>query len=272
MFSIREQRYPKGWKDMSYDFKLFFAFHICMMILLITGNAIGVVIKLAITVLLAGILLFLSLAHRKKSQWHWPGVTARNVINAIVTIIFGGIFLYAGYPLFSPANPRLLPFYLAALGIIFFNTLFFLKIVCMAEAEFLRSCGGINIGSKEEVYKSFEPSWKKTVRICYSILFVIIWLEFMLFFHKFSVAFHNGSPEPTVTQTEKLVNHGKVSYVTPEEKRVIDTLEAFMWIGFPTVFLLGAFLHFVVGVKLVPNVKTIKEKMSGETVQTDKTK
>jgi hypothetical protein len=38
MFDLDNKKYPKSWKEMSFDFKLFFVFHGCMMVLfMVTG-------------------------------------------------------------------------------------------------------------------------------------------------------------------------------------------------------------------------------------------
>jgi hypothetical protein len=81
-------------------------------------------------------------------------------------------------------------------------------------------------------------------------------------FYSFGTAFKNGSPEPTITRTERLENHGKTVYVTPSEKQRIHLLQLVSGIGFPVVLLGGAILHFVVGVKLFQNTPTLAEYLN----------
>jgi hypothetical protein len=47
--------------------------------------------------------------------------------------------------------------------------------------------------------------------------------------------------------------------VEPSQKRLVDTLQTGMTIGIPSAMLLGAILHFIIGIKLAPNTPTLQE-------------
>lgn len=61
--------------------------------------------------------------------------------------------------------------------------------------------------------------------------------------------FRSGSPTPTVERTATLTNHGATVYVTPAEKRLVDQLETFMFIGIPAAIATAFFLQFVLKVR-----------------------
>ena len=235
---------------MSYDFKLMFLYHVSMMVLFSTGQALslGIEVAIAIGLLLVGTLL--GIRHRRTTPWVWPGVSVSRLLGATVTICLAGLFLAAAVPLFPPTNPAALPWYLAAFGLFVFGTLHTLKVVAFAEADYF---------SPPPALGADELRWKKWVRLTFSLFFLAVWLDGVASFYCFGTAFRDGSPKPTAAQTEPLADHGKVVYVTPGQKRLVSTLQTVMAVGIPSVFLLGAVLHFIVGIKLVPNAPTLEE-------------
>jgi hypothetical protein len=84
-------------------------------------------------------------------------------------------------------------------------------------------------------------------------------IEFLAFFYLFGVYFRSGSPKPTSAQTEQLINHGWVVYITPVQKHLLDRLETWSFTCIPTIIVAAAFLHLVVGIKLFPNAPTLRE-------------
>ena len=244
------ERYPRTWREMSYDFKLMFLYHGSMMLLFVTGQALSLAAELTIAaaLLVAGTLL--GIRHRRATPWVWPGVSVSRLLGAAATVFLGGLFLFAATPLFPPTNPGSLPWYLAGFGIILFATLNTLRLVAFAEADYF---------TPPVVRRSVELPWKKVVRLVYGIFFLVVWLDGVASFYYFGTTFRDGSAVPTPAQTEPLWNHGKVVYVTPPQKRLVDTLQTGMAVGIPSALLLGAILHFIVGIKLIPNTPTLEE-------------
>ena len=177
-------------------------------------------------------------------------MSASRLLGAAVTMLLGGLFLSAGIPLFPPTNPGILPWYLAGAGIIFFGTLHALRLVAFAEADYFAS---------PPPPRSTELPWKRAVRVSFFVFFLVVWLDGVASFYYFGITFRDGSPTATGAQTEPLSNHGKVVYVTPAQKRRVNALQTGMAVGMPAAFLLGAILHFIMGIKLVPNAPTLEE-------------
>jgi hypothetical protein len=252
--------YPKQWKNMSLEFKLMFIYHGCMMVLFIIGGAFSTHQELVFTGVLLSLLTSLSIGHRRSTGWRWQGVKPKNLLMAAGGAALTGVFLYAATPLFPPANPRFLPWYLAGFGIGAFNVLQALRLVSASDAAFLADCH--EPGSEIEqatVTEPTEPQWHRIVRSTFSFLFFLVWLGFIAFFYYSAVAFRDGSPAPTPTRQDAVTEHGKTVYIRHDQKLLSDKLEAFAFVGIPSVIVGGLFLHFLVGVKLYPNTPTLRE-------------
>ena len=259
MVELHGRKYPKSWKEMSFDFKLFFVFHGCMMVLFMIGRAFPIQVLIGIVSLLLVVLTSLSIRHRVKSVWHWPGVGVKGVLGVVFSIAVGLFFLGSVTPRISPLNSAFFPWFAAGGGIILFWILSGLKIVFLSESEFQSYCGDQRLKSSEPASPSSEIPWKKAVRIAFSVYFFAVWIAAVSFFWKFNTAFRDGTPEPTPQRTETLTDHGKTIYITPEEKKIVSLLQYSMMLGIPSVLLLGVLLHFIVRVKLWPNTPTLAE-------------
>jgi len=60
--------------DMSFDFKLMFLFHGCMMILFVMGGILSTRQEIAFSGALLLVLISLSVRRRRLSGWHWHTV------------------------------------------------------------------------------------------------------------------------------------------------------------------------------------------------------
>jgi hypothetical protein len=261
MFGLpKAEDYPRQWKDMSFDFKLMFVYHGCMMILFITGGAFSLHQELTIAGALLLVLITLSIRHRRLTGWRWQSVKPKNYAMAAGVIALMGVFLYAATPLVPASNPRFLPWFLAGFGIGAFNVLQAVRLVYPSEAAFLVDCREPS-GQFEQaiVPESTEPAWHRVVRGTYSTLFFVVWLEFVGFFYYSGAAFRDDSSGPTPTRPDAVTEHGKTVYVTHAQKVLSDKLELFAFIGIPSVIVGGLVLHFLVGVKLYPNAPTLRE-------------
>lgn len=249
---------------MSVDFRLMFAYHGSMMVMMMAGVGLSLQQEILITIALVTALVSISLRHRARLGWQWPGAKGKDVLTAIGTAILVVFFLFSATPLF-PIDSRILPWYLGGAGIGTFGILSALKIATGTETEFLLHCTVIDQYGQEiprlcEIPKPpvVEARWKKMARGTYFCAFMLVWIAGVLSFYAFGAAFKNGSPIPTATQTQPLQNHGETVYVTPAEKQRIDQLQAASWLFIPVV-LFGLVLHFIMGVKLYANTPTLFE-------------
>ena len=235
-----------------------------MMVMMMAGVGLSLQQEILITTALVTVLVSISLRHRARVGWHWPGAKGKDVFYAMGTAILVAFFLFSATPLF-PLSPQVLPWYLAGGGIGTFGILSALKIASGTETDFLLHCTVIDQYGREiprlcelPEPKVVEARWKKMARGVYSGAFLVVWIAGVLSFYTFGVSFKNGSPVPTATQTQELQNHRKTVYVTPAEKQRIDRLQMASWLFIP-VILFGLFLHFIVGVKLYGNASTLPE-------------
>jgi hypothetical protein len=269
MFDLPTKRNPRTWKEMSLDFKLMFVYHGCMMILFLSGKMLTLREETFITVAVIGVLISISRRHRRATHWRWPGIRNRDALSAIGATFAVAFFLYSASRLFPPSDHRLLPWYLAGLGIGAFGILSSLRIVYSSEAEFVINCRSIDQYGREidrapesPDAKNVEPDWKKIVRGIYATTFILIWIAGVASFLAFGNSYKNGSEAPSGTQTEPLNSHGRTVYITRSEKQRIDDLQLAQWLGVPFILFTGAIIHFLLGVKLVSNVPTLQEYLS----------
>lgn len=204
--------YPKRWTDMSLELKLMFVYHGCMMLLFIIGGAFSLRQELALTGMLLAVLIAISMRHRRSANWRWQGITAKNVVSVAANAVLMGVLLYAATPLFPPSNPRFLPWYLAGFGIGTFNVLQALRFVHPSEAAFLADCHERN-GQIEQAtqIEPGDPQWHRIVRASFSIVFLIVWLEFAVFFYYSGKAFRDGSSVPLPQNQRRLLSTAKLS-------------------------------------------------------------
>ena len=242
---------------MSFDFRLMFVYHGCMMMLMLAGSALPVSLEAVFVLLLVAVLVGLSLRHRRALHWRWPGIKLSNLFSVLWTVALISFFLYAATPLFPPNQPQALPWYLAGLGIGTFGVLSALRIVYSSETEFLAQCRILDQYGRE-VERQAEPQppvpvevvWKRRVRVVYGAVFVLLWITGVASFYFFGTAYRDGSPVPTMTKTEPLVEGGKTVYVSRTEKQRINTLQVAAEVGFPVVILSGLALHFLLGIRI----------------------
>jgi hypothetical protein len=258
MFSHRPSTYPRSWREMSLEFKSMFAYHIGMMVMFMVGGLLSVPLEVGVALTLAAMCVFLSLRHRRQVGWRWPGVSAKDVLLALVVIVGGVIFLTAATPMFFPLEPYALPWYLAGIGIVSFNVLTMLQVITYAESDFIAPVTQPVAAASEATPGPAVPRWHALVRTACVIFFVVAWLDFMAFFYVSGQVFQHGSATPTATQTKPMRDHGTVVYVTPDEKARVDLLEQGQ-VSIPVAIGLALFAHVVLGVKIISNLPTRAE-------------
>ncbi|HTA29514.1 MAG TPA: hypothetical protein VK731_03475 [Candidatus Cybelea sp.] len=228
------------------------------MVLLLAHFAVGVGIKgeIGYVSVVASVLVVLSIRNRIRLGWRWPGAKLKDVFGTLVAAAFIIFFFGAILPGHSPFNPAVFPWFAAGANFLVYAVLNGLKVVNDSNAAFLQNCGEHRSLAPPEPPPPSRPaqrSWKQILAAVYGIYFLIVWLLGLSFFWRFNLAFSHGSPKPTATQTEKLINHSHTVYITPDEKRMVHLLELSMMCGIPSAMALGVFLHFIVGVKIFDN-------------------
>ena len=227
------------------------------------GRAFTVRQELAFTSVLAIVLTSISIRKRRILGWHWHGAKPKDVLMAATIVVLTCVFLYAATPQFSPLNSGVLPWYLAGFGIGIFNAMQQLRLVSLSNNAFLADCQGA-IGQLRVAPPPLpvEPLWQRAVRATYGLLFFVVWLGFLAFFYYSGTSFRDGSPVPTAHQPEAVIEHGKTVYITHQQKILCDRLELFAFLGIPSIILGGLITHFLAGVKLNPNVPTLRELLA----------
>jgi len=249
---------------MSLDYRLLFIYHISMMVMMMAAQSgLSYTQEVGAALILVVVLAAVSLKHRQKNNWRWPGISGKNAFNAILTIAAITFFLLAASPTLSPPKPQILPWYLAGIGIGTFSVLNALRIVTTSNTEFLMNChiicrSGEEIPVFSELPVPVEVQWKKVARGIFTGCFLLIWVFGVLSFYANGKAVKNGSKEPTTTHSEPLINHGRTVYITPAEKEWIDRLRSVYWLLIP-VIIGGLVLHFIAGVKLFGNAPSLPE-------------
>lgn len=251
MTSTIPPEYPKTWKEMSLDFKLFFVSHVCAGVLFIFR---GAGIRSQVALALAGyvVLLLLSLSHRHQKGWRWPGTGLGNYGKALLFGVAGGLFLSTSLVRFMFFDPFRFSFHLSIVNITMFQILHALNVVEWSAAKFEAHCGSGSMQSAAELTDSIVPrrTWRDSVRSICAVLFVLVWMIGISYFIVHQYAMSHGSESPNYPCIEAVRDHGTVVYVTPEEKWRIDVLEAGMKYGIPTMVGICFLLEYVFGVSV----------------------
>lgn len=265
--SPKSENYPRKWSEMSLDFKLMFVWHGSMMVLMMTGGLFTIGQELTLAAILTAVLFSLSMQNRRSNGWQWQPVESKQFAWAAGSLLLTCVFLYAGTPLFSPSNPNFLPWYLAGFGIGFMNVLSAIGLVRLSKSQFIADCQTTDsrVPALAPIAESADPAWQRFLRGAFHLAFLVIWLNFMVFFYLHGQAIRNGSPTPTATETDPVTEHGGTVYVTHKERVLDERLLTISMIGTPSLMAAGAILHFLVGVKLFPNAPTLKEYLNRKT-------
>ncbi len=128
-----------------------------------------------------------------------------------------------------------------------------LRITTTSEADFVSP--GVPVGEPPSANDTIAPprrDWRFWLRTGVSVFFVAAWVDAMAFHYFSGATYRNGSPSPTASKTEPLDNHGRVVYVTPSEKALVDRLKAGMTIGIPAALLLIVLVQYVFKIDLYP--------------------
>ena len=165
---LEESNKENSPKNMSFDFKLMFVYHIAMMILFGARPIDNAYDQILFAVVLGVILIAASAIHKAKHNWSWPGLSAKSIPGTIFSLLFLYVFFaftaYAmnadipvpeiqlsnlptlakeAWPLIMQAMsiPAFTPWYLAGIGIVVFNIFSSLNLANQKKSEFESQCG-----------------------------------------------------------------------------------------------------------------------------------
>jgi hypothetical protein len=245
----------------SFDFRLFFGFHVCMMALMVFRA--GIVSQMVVICAAALTALVLSIRNRRRSGWKWPRTSWKKAVGVLAVVAPGLLFLGAALPGKTVFDPRLFPWLSAGGGILLFGILNGLNIVHKSEEEFLANCG-----VKSMTVLPLPPatssnpqlsSSKRVAMIVFKIYFFVAFMTFVSFMWKFNEAYRGGSEKPTATQTQRLTNHGRTVYITPNQERLVSLLKTFSMVGVVSSVLVGIFLN-IASRRRITDAKLLKIK------------
>lgn len=153
--------------NMSFDLKLLFVYHIAMMILFSTRPFDDAYGQIVFAVVLGAVLIIVSVIHKIKHNWSWPGLTINMVPGFVLNLL--GVYAFMVFSSYSmnsdipfpefqlddlPAflnetwtlivkdmfRPFKTTWYLGILGIGLFNILHSLNLASMKKSEFESHC------------------------------------------------------------------------------------------------------------------------------------
>jgi len=259
MFDWDKTKYPRTWREMSFDFKAMFVYFGAMMAMMMAGAAMAASAKVAVAGAIATGATMLSLQHRRAAGWRWRRPGPRGIVRALFSLAIAAVLILAVSPTFPTADAA--PWYLALLGIVTMNVLGALRITYLAEADFLADCGDAAPDARHSVASSI-PSWKNALRIAFSVFFLAVWLDGMGSFYLAGITMRDGLPSPTETASAPYTEHGRTVYVTATRKAEIDAMQTVMMAGIPLAIISAFFLQLVVGVRIFPNMPVRGEPRS----------
>ena len=250
-----EDPWPRTWADMSFDCRLFFAFHMTMVLLLIGSSLVmasagkdqSLLLEAGIAAAFLATAILLSVHNRRLRRWHWTGAGPAQFLKAALAVAVAAILLLAASPMIDFADPRVLPWVFGLLGICLFNLLTSLRLVRASETRFAADCT-----RSQEIapQQPSEPTWKRVVRWVHSAVVVLVWLEMMTFFYVYGIRIRAGSLAPTSEHTVAINDHGTYVYLSSSDAALVNTLEAIGFAGIAGVILSALFLQSVLGVRL----------------------
>jgi hypothetical protein len=266
LFDAPRTENRRSWSDYSLDYKAFFIWEVSLLALMVLGTtgatkAIPVAVYAGALATWFVVLSGVVVTRRFRENWRWPGLSGRAWMGAGLSAVLAAIFFFVFSRGLLPVSRETAPMLLFALSIVVFGVLQSLDLVQFYEEDFKKHCADADASPVPEDGKGGEddedasdPKWKRVVRGCHRVLFMLVWLEGMGFFYLHQRYAQEGSRTPTATQTESFNEHGTLIYLTHDQMTINKILERGMMIGIPLVILGGFFLHFVVGVSMFSNM------------------
>jgi vacuolar-type H+-ATPase subunit I/STV1 len=153
--------------NISFDFKLIMSYSIAMMILFVTRAIKSSQTQIIFAVVLGFIIIVVSIIHKVKRKWSWPGASIKCIPSVLFQILFAYLFFafasfnmrpklstieidFDNWPLLfenslkvillGMTNPTFAPWFFIGVGIVSFNILSILKVVVKTKSEFDSQC------------------------------------------------------------------------------------------------------------------------------------
>lgn len=189
MSKIEGRNFPKSWQEVSFDLKLLFAQIGGSIVLMLLGQLLPLGVVIGLTGLLFVVLIGLSVRHRRKLGWHWPGVGSCEVLGAALATGIGLLGIGAASQWISPFDPATFSWFAGSFVMVLFGTLASLKVVFATEREFKTCCGERRLSTDEPQPEVQDTSGDRFHRV--SLRFMIwgarIWMLFITQFLAVSV-------------------------------------------------------------------------------------
>jgi hypothetical protein len=241
--------YPRTWSEMSFEFKGLFIYHIAMIAMMLAGSALAFAEQAAVAAGIALLIALWSLIRRVRGGWRWRKPGPLRVAGAVVAAALLIYFIGAGTNFSLTRLATLGPWALAGVGIGVFFVLNVLRLVRLAEQDFIADSLGEAVADEAP---PTEPRWKAVVRSIFYGAFLLVWLQGVTAIYLFSSTFEAGSVQPTAERTAPLVNHGVTRFVTAAKENLVDQMLAVMMEAIPSAIAAAFFIQLVLRVRLSP--------------------
>lgn len=243
-----EPTVPKTWSEMSFELKGMMLYHVSMIALMLFGRSLAFIDQAFIAGGLALSISIMSAIRRLRHRWHWRGVSGWRVLGVVLMLALIVYFLLT-VSLFSLSRlTELGGWTFAAVGLATFMVLHGLRIVHFAEATFQSECGDEGLEAPPPPPRL--PFWQAAVKWTFFGLFIAVWLWMVTAMYFSRVAFQEGLPAPAGEKVVAVTDKGVTRYVTIYEKQRGDDMLALVPIAFLTVMAFGAFVQFVLKVRV----------------------
>ncbi len=238
MSSQEPIRFPRNWEDMSLDTKMFFGFHLSVMVMFVAGGALAIGTEIAIASALATCIFIASVVHRRYAGWRWRGAGLKEVGGAVAAFVIVAIMFVAVGQFGAYHNPRLFPWFIAGLGAASFNALTSLRLVRASQEEFEQDTqeGEPNIAPAAPIERASTTNIvRNTIAgalVAYGFVsfFVFVWLD-MHWAHAAPT-----EPDETLGLVFRHNEHGSYTYFSAFQA---TTCAIMFWTSIPVAFLGG---------------------------------
>jgi hypothetical protein len=196
-------------------------------------------------------LAILSAVRRLRFGWRWRGASVGRWLMAALSTVLIAYFIGAATQFRFANFQALAPWAFAGIGIGLFSILNILQLVHRTETGFRADCAdGAMIDAKSD--EPSEPGWKRFLGAVFYVLFLVVWLEGVTAMYVTQSVYSAGTADPNEEMSVAMTEKGRTVYVTAADKHLSDVLMTGMMFGFPSMIAIGAFLQFVLKIRLNP--------------------
>jgi|GEM_PF-6465542 len=260
-FDAPIMQYPRRWSERSLDYRLFCIWIWSLAAAIILGGSLFKKIPAPVFYgpIAAGavVVISLSIANRRRRNWHWPGTTTEDTIKAIGAVVLWALGFYVIFRFFrDPWSRPAVPIILFLLSMAALNILVLLKLLLPSEIGFQSHCydplAGPPIVPPAAPATPEEPQWKRIARGAYYAVCVAVLLNWLAFFYVNENYTRDGAQYQVATHTRPNNGHKAIIHLTPQQKRIENLMVLGMVFGTPALMLGALFAQFALGVTLFP--------------------